>query len=143
MAFESYNDFLSTLEKNGELRRITFPVATELEITEIADREMKIPGGGQALLFEKPPVQGKPADLPLAINTLGSHKRMALALGRDSVQEAAAELGSLMHAKPPTGFREAIQLGNKPVCRRTGYPAMRPFAKHFTHYGRRIAFETI
>ena len=35
---------------------------------------------------------------------------MALALGRDSVQEAAAELGSLMHAKPPTGFREAIQL---------------------------------
>ena len=43
MAFESYNDFLSTLEKNGELRRITFPVATELEITEIADREMKIP----------------------------------------------------------------------------------------------------
>ena len=110
MAFESYNDFLSTLEKNGELRRITFPVATELEITEIADREMKTPGGGQALLFEKPTVQGNPADLPLAINTLGSHKRMALALGRDSVQEAAAELGSLMHAKPPTGFREAIQL---------------------------------
>ena len=110
MAFESHNDFLSTLEKNGELRRITFPVATELEITEIADREMKIPGGGQALLFEKPTVQGKIADLPLAINTLGSHKRMALALGRDSVQEAAAELGSLMHAKPPTGFREAIQL---------------------------------
>ena len=110
MAFESYNDFLSTLEKNGELRRITFPVATELEITEIADREMKIPGGGQALLFEKPTVQGNSAELPLAINTLGSHKRMALALGRDSVQEAAAELGSLMHAKPPTGFREAIQL---------------------------------
>ena len=110
MAFESYNDFLNTLEKNGELRRISFPVATELEITEIADREMKIPGGGQALLFEKPTVQGKTADLPLAINTLGSHKRMALALGRNSVQEAAAELGSLMHAKPPTGFREAIQL---------------------------------
>ena len=110
MAFESYNDFLNTLEKNGELRRISFPVATELEITEIADREMKTPGGGQALLFEKPTVQGKPADLPLTINTLGSHKRMALALGRDSVQEAAAELGSLMHAKPPTGFREAIQL---------------------------------
>ena len=58
MAFESYNDFLNTLEKNGELRRISFPVATELEITEIADREMKIPGGGQALLFEKPTVQG-------------------------------------------------------------------------------------
>ena len=45
MAFESYNDFLNTLEKNGELRRISFHVATELEITEIADREMKIPGG--------------------------------------------------------------------------------------------------
>jgi 4-hydroxy-3-polyprenylbenzoate decarboxylase len=35
---------------------------------------------------------------------------MALSLGANSVDAAAAELGALMKAKPPTGFREAIKL---------------------------------
>ena len=48
MAYRSYSDFLAALESAGELRRISFPVATELEITELADREMKRPGGGKA-----------------------------------------------------------------------------------------------
>ncbi|MDB6066312.1 MAG: ubiD, partial [Pedosphaera sp.] len=110
MAFDSYGDFLQILERTGELRRISAPVATELEITEIADREMKKPGGGQALLFEKPTVNGQVSPFPLAINTLGSHRRMAQSLGVNNVDEMAAELGSLMKAKPPTGFREAIKL---------------------------------
>ena len=46
------------------------------EITEIADREMKKPGGGRALLFEKPTIGGKPSPFPLAINALGSDRRM-------------------------------------------------------------------
>src|SRR5580693_7063630 len=110
MAFDSFREFLKLLEQSGELRRIVSPVATELEITEIADREMKKPGGGQALLFEKPTVNGQPSPFPLAINTLGSHRRMAMSLGVGSVDEAAAELGALMKAKPPTGFREAMKL---------------------------------
>ncbi len=110
MAFDSFHDFLLTLERAGDLRRIPSPVATELEITEIANREMKKPGGGQALLFEKPTVNGQPSPFPLAINTLGSHSRMARSLGRDSVDEAATELGALLKAKPPTGFREAMKL---------------------------------
>ncbi len=110
MAFPSFRDFLETLEQSGELRRIPQPVATELEITEIANREMKKPGGGQALLFEQPTVNGQPSPFPLAINTLGSHRRMALSLGLGSVDEAAAELGSLIKARPPTGFREAMKL---------------------------------
>jgi 4-hydroxy-3-polyprenylbenzoate decarboxylase len=110
MAFDSFHDFLLTLERAGELRRIPSPVATELEITEIADREMKKPGGGQALLFEKPTVNGQPSPFPLAINTFGSHARMARSLGRATVDEAAVELGALLQAKPPTGFREAIKL---------------------------------
>src|SRR6185295_218292 len=103
MAFDSFRDFLKALEKAGELTRISQPVATELEITELADREMKKPGGGKALLCEKPTVNGKVSPFPLAINTLGSHKRMAMSLGAGSVEEVAAELGSLMKAKPPTG----------------------------------------
>src|SRR6266850_885909 len=110
MAFDSFRDFLNRLETAGELRRISQPVATELEITEIADREMKKPEGGKALLFEKPTVNGQLSPFPLAINTLGSHRRMALSLGARSVDEVAAELGSLMKAKPPTSFKDTIKL---------------------------------
>ena len=41
---------------------------------------------------------------------MGSWKRMAMSMGANSVDEVAAELGSLMKAKPPTSFREAIKL---------------------------------
>ena len=110
MAFDSFREFVSVLDRAGELKRISQPVATELEITEFANREMKLPGGGKALLFEKPTVDGQISPFPLAINTMGSWKRMAMSLGADSVEAVAAELGSLMKAKPPTGFREAIKL---------------------------------
>src|SRR5664279_5235645 len=110
MAFDSFRDFVNALDKAGELKRIAQPVATELEITEIADREMKSPGGGKALLFEKPTVNGVVSPFPVAINTLGSHKRMALSMGAESMDEVANELGALMKAKPPTSFKEAIKL---------------------------------
>src|ERR1700690_715517 len=110
MAFDSFRDFVNALDRAGELKRISQPVATELEITEIADREMKSPDGGKALLFEQPTVNGVVSPFPVAINTLGSHKRMALSMGATSVEEVANELGALMKAKPPTSFKEAIQL---------------------------------
>ena len=56
MAFDSFSDWVKHLDKAGELTRIFQPIATELEITELADREMKKPGGGKALLIEKPTV---------------------------------------------------------------------------------------
>ena len=46
MAFDSFRDFLIQLERAGELKRVAQPVATELEITELAAREMKKPDGG-------------------------------------------------------------------------------------------------
>src|SRR3989442_11487394 len=110
MAFDSFRDWVHALEQAGELTRISQPVATELEITELADREMKSPGGGKALLIEKPTVNGVVSPFPVAINTMGSHKRMAMSLGANSVDEAAAELGSLMKAKPPTSLRETMKL---------------------------------
>ncbi len=110
MAYASYSDFIEALDRAGELKRISQPVATELEMTEMADREMKQPGGGKALLFEKPTVNGKLSPFPVAINTLGSWKRMALSMGAESVEAVAAELGALMKAKPPTSLREAAAL---------------------------------
>src|SRR5579862_4628961 len=67
MAYSSLSEFAAALDRAGELKRITAPVATELEITALADREMKSPGGG------------KPARFPVAINTMGSTRRMAMA----------------------------------------------------------------
>jgi 4-hydroxy-3-polyprenylbenzoate decarboxylase len=110
MAFDSFRAFLNKLESAGELIRVTQPVATELEITELADRQMKSPGGGKALLIEQPTVNGVVSPFPVAINAMGSHKRMALSLGANSVDEVAAELGALMKARPPTSFKETIKL---------------------------------
>ena len=110
MAFTSYRSFVEALDRAGELIRIKQPVATELEMTEISEREMKKPGGGKALLFEQPTINGVISPFPVAINTLGSWKRMAMSLEVDSVDDAAAQLGALMKAKPPTSFREAMSL---------------------------------
>src|SRR5689334_9456124 len=110
MAFASLGDFLSTLEKTGELIRISDPIATELEISAAADLQMKKAGGGKALLFEKPTVNGKPSSFPLAINTLGSFRRMAMSMERDSLESIANELAFILKAKPPTSMREALRL---------------------------------
>ena len=54
MAFSSMRAFAELLEAKGELIRVREPVRTDLEITALADREMKSPGGGRALLIERP-----------------------------------------------------------------------------------------
>src|SRR5438132_2260740 len=110
MAFGSFRDFVQQLDRAGELKRIAAPVATELEITELADREMKSPDGGKALLIEQPTVNGIASPFPVAINTMGSHKRMAMSMGANSVDEVAAEIGALMKAKPPTTVRQTLKL---------------------------------
>jgi 4-hydroxy-3-polyprenylbenzoate decarboxylase len=106
MAYDSLREFVQKLEVAGELKRIPVEVDPVLEITEIADREMKLPGGGKALLFEK----CKGSSFSLLINAYGSRKRMALALGVNDVEDIAHELEGLLKAKPPTSFKEAIAL---------------------------------
>jgi UbiD family decarboxylase len=53
MAFNSFREWVTDLDRAGELIRIEQPVATELEITNWPDRQMKSPRGGKALLIEK------------------------------------------------------------------------------------------
>ncbi|MEO8438933.1 MAG: menaquinone biosynthesis decarboxylase [Spartobacteria bacterium] len=106
MAYASFSQFLDALEKAGELKRISVPVATELAIAEWADREMKSPQGGKALLFEQPLIEGKVSKFPVAINTMGSEKRMALALQIESIGDLAQEIQLILKAKPPTDLRE-------------------------------------
>src|SRR2546425_10057268 len=110
MAYRSFRHFLETLEQAGELTRVADPVDTNLLIAEWADREMKSPGGGKALLFEQPVVNGKISKFPVAINTMGSRKRIAMALGRESIDQIAQEIQLILKAKPPTDLREGWSL---------------------------------
>ena len=48
MAYDDLRDWIKTLEKAGELKRIKEEVSPELEITEITDRVSKIGAGGRA-----------------------------------------------------------------------------------------------
>ena len=48
MAYDDLRDWIKTLEKHGELRRIQEEVSPELEITEITDRVSKIGARGKA-----------------------------------------------------------------------------------------------
>src|SRR5689334_8685110 len=71
---------------------------------------MKSPGGGKALLFEQPVVDGKPSKFPVAINAMGSDKRMALALRVHEIEDIAQEIQLILKAKPPTDLREGWTL---------------------------------
>src|SRR5947199_5401709 len=110
MAYRSFRKFLHALDEAGELKRVAIPVDTNLLIAEWADREMKSPGGGKALLFEQPTVDGKPSRFPVAINTMGSQRRMAMALQVDSIEDLAQEIQLILKAKPPTDLREGWNL---------------------------------
>jgi 4-hydroxy-3-polyprenylbenzoate decarboxylase len=110
MAYRSFRKFLDALEQANELKRVTVPVDTNLLIAEWADREMKSPGGGKALLFEQPIVDGKKSEFPVAINTMGSRRRMALALQVADIGDIAQEIQLILKAKPPIDLREGWSL---------------------------------
>src|ERR1043166_3032037 len=110
MAYRSFGQFIDALDRAGELKRIPLAVDTDLLVAAWADREMKSADGGKALLFEQPIVDGKTSRFPVAINTMGSRKRIAMALGRESVDEIAQEIQLILKAKPPTDLREGWSL---------------------------------
>jgi 4-hydroxy-3-polyprenylbenzoate decarboxylase len=110
MAYSSFGQFVDALDKAGELTRVAQPVDTDLLIAEWANREMKSPRGGKALLFERPIVDGRESKFPVAINTMGSERRMALALKLNSIDDLAQEIQLILKAKPPTDFREGWSL---------------------------------
>lgn len=89
------HEFIQCLEREGELVRIRACVDAQLEITEITDRVSKMPGGGKALLFEN--VKG--SRFPVLINAFGSHRRMALAMGCDSVEEVTERISRFLEIK--------------------------------------------
>ena len=104
MKYDDLRDFIAQLEKQGELKRITAPVSTHLEMTEICDRVLR--AEGPALLFEN--VKGH--NMPVLANLFGTPKRVAMGMGADSI-EALREIGKLLsylkEPEPPKGLRDA------------------------------------
>src|SRR5207244_11422664 len=102
MALDSLRDFVAAVDARGDLVRVEHAVSVDKEITEIADRCMKTPGGGPALLFTRPTLSsGAPARQPVAVNLFGSEKRMALALGVDCLDEIGERVATLLNLKVP------------------------------------------
>jgi 4-hydroxy-3-polyprenylbenzoate decarboxylase len=84
MALKDLREYLSLIERKGQLARITAEVDPVLELGEITDRVSK--AFGPALLFENlvDRETGRRYDIPVAINAFGTYDRMAWALGVDS-----------------------------------------------------------
>ncbi|HLG06971.1 MAG TPA: menaquinone biosynthesis decarboxylase [Gemmatimonadales bacterium] len=105
MAIDNLREFIREIERAGELVRVREPVATRLEIAEVADRCMKSCGGGPAVLFEQPVLpDGRPSPIPVAINLFGSLRRICLALGTEALDDIGGRISELLETKVPEGL---------------------------------------
>jgi 4-hydroxy-3-polyprenylbenzoate decarboxylase len=118
LAYTDLRDWIKTLEKSGELKRITVEVDPILEMAEIADRTAKlgrgtsaaagkISPGGPALLFEN--VKGHPGARVL-MNQFGSERRMRLALETNSLDDIANRIRTLLKPETPTSLMDKLKL---------------------------------
>ena len=98
MAYSNLRSFIETLEKHGELKRVSAEVDPALEIAELADRAVK--SGGPALLFENP----RGHTIPVLINAFASMRKMELALEVDDVQSLADRIAEYLEMKTPQGL---------------------------------------
>ena len=105
MAFRDLQQFIDALDKAGELKRVTEFVDPVLEIAEITDRVSKT--DGPALLFEN-----TGTEFPLLINSLGSYKRICIALGVKELDEVQDNIKSLFKSltKPKDSILEKLQM---------------------------------
>ncbi|MBI1904819.1 MAG: 4-hydroxy-3-polyprenylbenzoate decarboxylase [Rhodocyclales bacterium] len=114
MQHRNLRDFLAQLERRGELKRISVPVDTHLEMTEIADRVLR--ASGPALLFEHPVRNGQRLAMPVLANLFGTPERVVLGMGEDlgeggdwraPLREVGRLLAFLKEPEPPRGLKDA------------------------------------
>jgi 4-hydroxy-3-polyprenylbenzoate decarboxylase len=106
LRYRDLRDFLTELERQGELKRVAVAVDPRLEMTEICDRVLR--ASGPAILFERPTGHA----VPVLGNLFGTPRRVALGMGADSV-ESLRDIGRLLaflkEPEPPKGFRDVIE----------------------------------
>ncbi len=104
MAYKDLQEFLRLLDKKGELRRISAPLAPYLEIAEVTDRVSK--AVGPALLFENP----KGSRFPVVTNAFGSFPRMNLALESEDLDALGRRIDDVLEMEKPEGLIEKLKL---------------------------------
>jgi 4-hydroxy-3-polyprenylbenzoate decarboxylase len=105
LPLDTLSEFVDALDKAGELVRVREPVSVHLELCEIADRVMKQPGGGKALLFEHVLLRdGSRSAFPVGINLFGSMRRMAMSLGVERLDDHGDRITQLLDLKVPEGL---------------------------------------
>jgi 4-hydroxy-3-polyprenylbenzoate decarboxylase len=95
MPVRSLAEFVRVLREAGEIAVVDAPVDPYLEISEITDRVVK--AGGPALLFNR--VNG--SAFPVLTNAFGSERRMALALGAESLAAVEARIRKTIDLSVP------------------------------------------
>ena len=131
MSLDNISQFLSAIDRAGELTRIAEPVKARLELCEIADRAMKQTGGGKALYFENVVLDsGERSQFPVVINLFGSMRRISLALGVDDLDEIGQRITEMLDLKVPEGIigklamlPRLLELGKFPPRIKSGKPA--------------------
>lgn len=111
MPYASLRDFMTRLEAEGRLIRVSEPVSTVLEMTEIQTRLLA--EGGPAVLFERPiRADGSPSDIPVLVNLFGTVERVAWGMERQphQLREVGETLAFLRQPEPPGGWREALEM---------------------------------
>src|SRR5437899_11062562 len=102
MALDNLRAFIGAIETQDDLVRVDRPVSVDKEVTGVADRCMKSPGGGPALLFQQPTLlAGGRSRYPVAVKVFGSERRMALALGVECLDEIGERIATLLNLKVP------------------------------------------
>jgi 4-hydroxy-3-polyprenylbenzoate decarboxylase len=100
---EDTHEFITELEKNGELKRVKTEVDSNLEIAEILRREMY--SNGSAILFEN--VKGY--DIPVLGNAFGSMKRLEIGLEMTDFTEIGQRIADMTKMDIPSGFLNKIK----------------------------------
>jgi len=107
--FSDLRDFLSFLDKKGELKNVSYPIDVNLEMTELSSRVLH--QKGPALLFENPKNHSRDNNISVLTNLFGTEERVAYALGLESV-EGLREVGELLaflkQPEPPKGIKDAF-----------------------------------
>jgi 4-hydroxy-3-polyprenylbenzoate decarboxylase len=104
--FPDITSFITELERRKELVHIGDSLSPDVEISAVIDRVSKSPGGGPALVFDKPAGHS----IPVAANLFGSMSRICLALGVKTLDELAHEIDELTTPPMPKGFMDALKL---------------------------------
>ena len=111
MPYNSLRDFMQRLETEGRLVRVSAPVSTHLEMTEIQTRLLA--EGGPAVLFENVTnADGEPANMPVLVNLFGTVERVAWGMERKphELREVGETLAFLRQPEPPGGWRDALNM---------------------------------